>query len=251
MAEDFAEEKDRGILEILRMLRPHRIEGVSKIRLGRPFDGGYIMLNKLDGIEAAYSLGINDDVSWDLDIAARDIPVFQYDPTINSLPQRSNLFSWRKIGIKGRHEPGYGMTTISKIIRANKHSRSTNLIVKCDIERDEWEVFANLEPNVIAQFSQIVVEMHNFERITIKNFAELARAAVSNLTANHRVVHVHGNNYQPMVTVGNVTVPCILEVTLARVDQGKFLLSEEIFPTDIDMPCYPGVPDLYLGEFCY
>jgi hypothetical protein len=73
-------------LSVLRPLRPHRVDGLDKVRLGRFFDGGYVMLDAFDGVLAAYSLGINDDVSWDLDMAARGVPVFQYDHTIEAPP---------------------------------------------------------------------------------------------------------------------------------------------------------------------
>ena len=56
------------------------------IRIGRRNDGGYVMLNEFDGKIAAYSFGICDDVSWDSDIASRNIPCYMYDHTIEALP---------------------------------------------------------------------------------------------------------------------------------------------------------------------
>jgi hypothetical protein len=32
------------------MLRPHRAEGLAKVRLGRLFDGGYVMLDAFEGV---------------------------------------------------------------------------------------------------------------------------------------------------------------------------------------------------------
>ena len=61
----------------------------TKIRLGRNFDGGYVLLDDFADVGAALSLGINDDASWDLDIAQRNIPVQQFDHTIDRGARRS------------------------------------------------------------------------------------------------------------------------------------------------------------------
>ena len=37
------------------------------VRVGRDSDGGYVMVNDFKNIKNAYSCGINDDISWDLD----------------------------------------------------------------------------------------------------------------------------------------------------------------------------------------
>lgn len=44
-------------------MEPYELVGFEKIRVGRNNDGGYVMVDDFDGIEAAYSIGINDDVS--------------------------------------------------------------------------------------------------------------------------------------------------------------------------------------------
>lgn len=93
------------ILSQLRLLRRHRLDGARKVRLGRHFDGGYVMLDLLQGTEAAYSLGINDYVSWDMDVAARGIPTFPYDHTVERLPAEHPLFKWKRIGVGGPSTP--------------------------------------------------------------------------------------------------------------------------------------------------
>jgi hypothetical protein len=70
-----------------------------------------------------------------------------------------------------------------------------------------------------------------------------------NLYASHRVVHIHANNYGGMGVVGGYAVPCVLEVTLARLDISEFEASDETFPTAMDMPCNKDAADIYLGRF--
>jgi hypothetical protein len=80
-------------------------------------------------------------------------------------------------------------------------------------------------------------------------FCDVVRKAFSNLHQSHRVVHVHGNNYAGFGVVGGHPIPVSLELTLARLDLGKFTPSDETFPTRIDMPNNVNAADLYLGRF--
>jgi hypothetical protein len=235
-------------LDILRRLRPHRVEGLEKLRLGRFFDGGYVMLDAFQGVSAAYSLGINDDVSWDLDIAARGVPVMQYDHTIDALPRDHDLFTWRRIGVDAAPNPDASLDTLANMVRQNGHEAAGNLILKCDVEGAEWRVLPTAD---LRAFSQIVIEVHDLYRLAEPAFAETARRCVANLTAAHRVVHVHANNNGQWALIGGLAFPNVLELTLARTDLGRFSVADETFPTQIDMPNHPALPDFYLGRFAF
>jgi hypothetical protein len=72
--------------KIWSLLKPMDVVSGEMIRVGSDFDGGYIMLNKHLDNALAYSLGIGDDVSWDLALARRGTKVFQFDHTIPHFP---------------------------------------------------------------------------------------------------------------------------------------------------------------------
>ena len=251
MEQDVTIEAMHMSLAVLRMLRPHRIVGTRKIRIGNLFDGGYVMLDRFDGLAAAYSLGINDDVSWDLDIAERGIPVFQFDHTIDRLPVEHRLFTWQRKGIAFEADPENLLDTVPNLIRDNGHESCKDLLLKCDIELSEWQVFANMPRHVLSQFHQIVVEFHGLDKLRNMAFAKLAFRAVRNLMRDHRVIHVHGNNFARWTVVGGIPVPNVLEISFARLDQGEFVVSDEVFPTPLDMPCHSKEADLFLGRFAF
>jgi hypothetical protein len=234
-------------LSVVTMLRPHKVAGFSKIRVGRMFDGGYVMLDDFKNISAAYSLGINDDVSWDLDIARRGIPIFQYDHTIENLPASHPLFHWEKKRIDGVADDD--TETIEGIVATNGHQDASDLLLKCDIEGAEWLALRTVPASILTKFRQIVVEMHSFNFLINDSDAENVRATIANLVANHAVVHVHANNHSPWAVVGGMPIPSVLEFTLARRDIGEFSISDEVFPTPIDMPNQRGTADYYLGRF--
>lgn len=233
----------------LRLIRPFDFVGGAKVRLGRPFDGGYVMIDDFEGIEAAYSLGINDDVSWDFDVVQRGIDVYQYDHTIQELPYNHKKFHWRKIGIS--HFSDGEMKSIPDLVVENGHASARNLLLKCDIECAEWEVLYNIPSETMSQFRQIVIEVHNLSWLGNVNHADVARQALVNLTRHHNVIHVHANNYGGFGMVGGLMIPNVIELTLLRKDRGDFVPSSLIFPTELDMPCNREWADIYLGSFVF
>jgi hypothetical protein len=249
MKQDFSVEASHMVRNILGMLRPHLIKGRTKTRVGRQFDGGYVMIDNFDSVDAAYSLGISDDVSWDLEFARRGIEVFQYDHTIDRPPVEHGLCRWLKLGVAGQPDPVQNLDTLANLIERNQHTECKNMLLKCDIDGGEWGVFSNVPNAILEQFSQIVVELHFLDDLHMYSSAAVARDAIANLTTSHKVVHVHGNNFAPCAVVGGVPFPSVLEVTFARHDQGEFTVSDEIFPTRLDMPCNSKSADHFLGRF--
>ncbi|MDR2776538.1 MAG: hypothetical protein LBB17_00620 [Puniceicoccales bacterium] len=64
----------------MKYFAPKDVVDKNLVRIGCDHDGGYIMVDDFGKCDAAYSFGIGNDVSWDLDIAKRGIDVFMYDP---------------------------------------------------------------------------------------------------------------------------------------------------------------------------
>lgn len=234
---------------LLGRLEPMAVEGFSKVRVGRPHDGGYVMLDDFTGVEAAYSFGIHDDVSWDLEIAGRGIDVFQYDHTIGALPENNPRFHWERCGIGASADAALPLTTLLDALVNNGHAQARELILKCDIEDAEWDVFGSTDPECLAQFRQIVVEFHWLQTVVEPSRYHKMLRAVSALTVYHQPIHVHANNYASMAFISGLPVPTVLEVTFVRKDGKAFRRTDETFPTSLDMPNLAGVSDYYLGHF--
>ncbi len=244
---DDKSETQRTALAILKMVEPMQVIGFDKIRVGGDGDGGYVMIDDFGGVDAAYSLGIKDDVRWDLEIAKKGIEVYQYDHTIDALPATHKNFHWFKTGISAK--PAEGYDSLPNLMALNGHAKSRNLLLKCDIEGYEWDMFAAMTPAQLAQFSQIVVEFHGFHELGKSRFAKTVKTAFANLAVNHRLVHVHGNNNTPMAIVGNLPMPVTMEMNFVRLVGKTMVPSQETFPTKLDTPCWPHRADLSLGTF--
>lgn len=113
--------------ELHDLLHLSEAEGFQLLIVGRDNDGGYIMLDDFDG-GIAYSFGVNDDVSWDKDMASRGYDVFMYDHMINALPEENPRFHWSKLGLAGGSTHDDRLKTLEELIALNHHEDERNMI---------------------------------------------------------------------------------------------------------------------------
>lgn len=204
---DDSDRVQHTVLAILKRLEPMRAVERQKIRIGKECDGGYVMLDDFDGITAAYSVGICDEVSWDLYMAERGIEVFQYDHTIDGLPLQHARFHWSKKGLGASVTAD--LETLPRLVEMNGHRGRSDLLLKCDIEGCEWKVLAALPSDCLRQFKQIVLEIHYLERLTEPDFAKLVERAVAVLTADHQAAELAERGLGAQV--GKVTQPKVFD----------------------------------------
>ena len=240
-------------LRLWSLLRPMRATGKPLVRKGQQCDGGYIMLDHGLNNAVGYSLGINQDVSWDFDMAALGCTLFQYDHTIDALPIEHSNFNWKKLGIAAVANVEEDMVTLEDELVANGHAENTNIILKMDIEDAEWDVLSAVSAKSLAQFSQIVMEIHklctsDYEHPTRDVNTMVKRAEIlEKLNRTHQCIHVHANNYGTLGIVGGVLLPDVMEITYVRRADHTFETSECAYPTSLDMPCRKEAPDFFLG----
>jgi uncharacterized protein YoxC len=240
-------EAGERVRSILALLSPVAVPDVAKVRLGRDQDGGYVMLDDFAGIATALSLGIADDISWDLDIAARGVRVLQFDPTVSAPPQAHRLLHFEPLLVAA--DDCVGKISLSSIVLTRAGAPDAPLLLKMDIEGSEWEVFDATDGMMLSRFKQIVCEFHTLDRLGEEEFGNRAEAVFKKLAATHFVYHVHGNNCANFASVGNIVVPQSLEVSFALRSAYRTARNTEVFPTSLDHPNQPGRADLYLGEF--
>ena len=152
------------------LLSTMEVLGYNKIRIGSKADGGYIFLNDLKNIKIAYSFGIASEISFEKELADKNIDIFMYDHTINNLPFGNSKFHWKKIGLCGKNISQNNMNTLPELIKENGHSKEENMILKIDIESYEWEVLQDLPINIMKQFKYIVGEFHLDEKNELKYY---------------------------------------------------------------------------------
>lgn len=245
-AGEFATQEE--IKNILRLLRPYAVNGFCKARFGSSHDGGYIHLDDFRGVDTAFSFGIEQNASWDVDVAKRGVTVYQFDHTVDA-PIAGNprlIFERKKIA------PDAGPESESLLSLINQHDKQNaqpNILLKIDIECGEWAVFDSTPPEMLNRFSQIVGEFHYLQGLSDVHWRRLLARVFKKLSNAYAVVHVHANNYAGFSNVANVIVPNVLEITFANRSIYSFSETDEVFPGPLDIPNDPSHPDIHLGTF--
>ena len=235
--------------ELLRLLKPHRAEGFQKARFGSPYDGGYVMIDDFANIAAAFSFGVGGDVNWDVAVAERGVPVFQFDHTVDGPPLAHPAFRFEKAQIVSK--PTLGGYTIDELVQRYGKGEGS-LILKIDIEADEWAVLDSASAEALSCFAQIMGEFHFLKNALIEpDWYELALRVFRKITAKFALVHVHANNQHGLHNVANLMVPNLVEFTFANRLRYRLSGSGEEFPGQFDAPNNPGLPELLLGQFLY
>lgn len=250
---DLARDLDRfgeDTRRILRRLRPQAARGVAKIRLGKAADGGYNCLDDFAGIDTAFSFGINDDISWDLDAADRGLTIRQFDHTVSDpAPHDPRMIFERK-----RIDPISGPDTqsLGDLIRRHDSRRDRpNLILKMDIEGGEWDVLDATPEDELGRLAWIVCELHYFQGLAQRRHREQVDRCLDKLARRFATVHVHGNVWGGFSSLANVVVPNVIEVTFANRACYDIVGSDELYPSPLDQCCDPEQPDFYLGSFAF
>lgn len=218
------------------------------VRVGRDYDGGYVMADEFNTNPIVYSFGICDDVSWDIDMAHRikntqQKYIYLFDHTIETLPETHPAFIFSQQGIGGK-SPAPGTKSMSDILSENGHGNHHNIILKMDVEGSEWDFLEEVSEKTLKQFTQIVFEFHN---LGSPSNCEAIFAGLDKLNKTHQLVHIHANNYSDILCIGGILLPTTLEATYLRKSDHIFSNSVRIFPTELDRPNAPWKQDPFLG----
>jgi hypothetical protein len=211
----------------------------NKIRLGKNYDGGYIII---DVPNINYNLflsgGINNDISFEKDFIEKfsSTKCYAYDGTIDKLPEEYEKIQFIKKNI--------GDVNNDKITNLHdKIDSHTNIFLKMDIEGGEISWINSLSDRQINKFEQIVIEFHN-------PFSEKEIEVFNKLNKNHYLVHFHGNNSPEtnLVNHKGIEIPIVFECTYLH--KKYFIkvptLNTDIIPSDIDMPNNSTKPDIVI-----
>jgi hypothetical protein len=205
---------------------------MSKLRVGNPAgDGGYVMVDSFRGVTSALSIGIGNNVSWDLDLASRGIQVFQYDHTVSSPPSSHPNFRFQPVGVARNTSEDRRFRSLTTIV--SEIPDAGDLILKMDVEGAEWATLSK-HNSVLKRFSQIVLEVHEpFSGNTVSRLRNLR--TLRKLNKNHRIVHVHANNCGGVACFEGVKIPEVIEITYLRKTGHHFVPARDHFPTIWDI----------------
>lgn len=202
-----------------------------KLRLGRDYDGGYIIV---DVPNAHYDFllagGVETDITFEEAFLEkyRNAKCIAFDGTIERLPQTKFpiMFIKKNIGYTNDAKN----TNLHEII-----NNSSNPFIKMDIEGGEIPWIKSLSDVQMNKFEQIVMEFHfPFSPNEIDVFDKINK--------HHYLVHFHGNNCCGTVKHRGVNIPNVFECTyLHKKYFGDNIpeLNTDIIPGILDMKNTP------------
>lgn len=222
-------------------LTPSPLQNCTFRRYGVAHDGGYLMCENLMGTAtAAYSYGIDGRDDWGCEISRQlRTAVHEYDCFNTTRPacdRGSLLFHEECVGGHARNVEARRYDTLQRQLARNKDS-GKHLIVKMDIEGDEWATLLATPDSVLDLIDQLVIEFHQ------KGRQPLART-VRKLKRHFYVAHFHANNYactdglKPFTSWANEVL--FVNRKIATLDKSG---RSQALPHPLDSPNDPAQPD--------
>src|SRR5579871_3857911 len=247
------------ILEALAGLRPYDVN-VGKKRIGSDGDGGYVLADIIPKSAALLSFGIGDNCDFELEFANRGHSVVMFDPTIAQPPVAHPHFTFHRLALGSRDDPKGGVVTLASALQLGGLQSHPDVVLKCDVEGAEYDAFAAAPQELLGRFSQIVVELHDLDRLGASEQRARLTALTGELNKRFVLFHVHGNNCAAIALVGGasfadhhlagaVPVPVALELSFIRSDLVSARPSRTVYPTALDRPNYHLCPDHLLNFF--
>ena len=251
--------------EFMNEIRP--LVGIQLLRLGRNFDGGYVLPElALRECDSLISLGYGYDSSFErafLKLNKKN-SVDLYDSTINLKSTIQRLFvDLRSLIFRGRGFPvfrskqlleyllvlfnrriNYKVSQIGHIndskclnlIDTLKASAYKKIILKMDIEGSEYESL-DLDLHYLGRFQCLIIEFHDIES-RIDEFLTIT----NNIKKDFTLINTHINNFAPIVNgIPQVIELCFIRNSLIANDSLK---RAESIPHPNDLPCDPSKPEI-------
>lgn len=188
-----------------------------KRRVGRPFDGGYVIANLPGAYDAVISGGVAGDISFEqqlLDALPVGTPCMAFDGTISGLPCMDPRI---------RFVPQNLGAPPHRTLR-EEIGEAWNAFVKIDIEGHEYALVAQWDTKILSRIKQLVIEFHTpadialhptyYQGITSKAIW----STLGTLAQTHTLIHVHPNNVCGTHQMDGCMMPNVFECTYIRSD---------------------------------
>ncbi|MEM7624594.1 MAG: FkbM family methyltransferase [Planctomycetota bacterium] len=242
-----------GAQDLQAMLdRLHPVAGSrALVRLGLPGDGGYLVPDDLEGIEACFSPGVDQISGFEKECADRGMKVFLADHSVDGTPDTHGLFHFTQkyIGVTTNST----FMTLDDWVASSLPDSDGELMLQIDIEGFEYEVFLAASDQLMKRFRIIVAEFHQLDQVWNRPFFGLWSRVFDKLLQTHYCVHNHPNNYYGSLKHRGIEIPFLTEMTFHRRDRVERPTFARTFPHPLDNdntdnPPLPLPPCWYAGD---
>jgi hypothetical protein len=196
------------------MLVPYKATN-RKVRYGPREDAGYVVI---DGVFSSsmplITFGVGDNIDFEIEVGEKHkSSVICYDqepqghfcrqyPVFCSSPIGSEHKLTEQVTYKKLHA---SKENISQIL-----PKEGEYVLKMDIEGAEWDVIRNIPEEAMPRMVMLVVEYHLGQKYRETGSIDELEDVFVKLNKSHKLVHVHGNNYEPFY-INGTRLPSVLE----------------------------------------
>jgi len=214
------------------------------VRLGAPYDGGYLVPDDFENLQACFSPGVADCATFEESLLTKyGIQSHLADYSVDGPPAGFIPKSFQKKYLGPLNDEQH--TTLQDWIHSTEE-HTGDLILQMDIEGGEYLSIIACPEAVLRRFRIIVIEIHDIESWSEPNFFKVVDAFFQKLLKHFIVIHNHPNNCCGIVNLGGFLSPRVFELTLLRRDRAHSLGNCETFPHPLDRPNLMDRPDLLL-----
>ena len=232
-----------------KIFKPYKSTKKNLIRVGPNTDGGYVIDKRvIKKVKTLISCGLNDDWEFEKEFLKinPNCKILAYDHTVNkkfwknrfrkdlisffllkklSLRKILNIFKYidyinffkknnkhyiKKVVLKSKNKKEI---SIKEILKNKK-----NILLKIDIEGDEYKVLKTIKKN-FKEIYLLIIEFHNIH----KNISKIKKFLVK---SKLKLIHIHGNNYSG---TNKNKDPNVIEMTMLNSKKFKILKNKSNF----------------------
>lgn len=222
------------------------------IRLGSKNDGGYVLVEKIFEDSLLVSLGIGDNLDFELDWIKRGGRVVAFDGTISKIPKKflsamnnEKNFIWVKknVCMQGDNE-SLSINKAIDLAREYFPKSDKNSMLKIDIESSEWDAITEISKDNLRIFDQLIVELHNLISLAFSDNQKL-KLSLSKLHDNFELIWVHENNFSPRFMSKSHVMFDVVETTWINKHSEVIIYesNEKAHPAHLNAPNDPKFPN--------
>jgi hypothetical protein len=233
----------RELQSLFLRLKP-QTNGFELLRIGGVGDGGYLVPDDLEGIEACFSAGSDKVMLFESDLAqSYGIKSYILDKIEKKPVELTELQMYRE-GWLGTVTDGENIT-LQDWLRETNHHDSVDLMLQMDIEGAEYPTLLNTSTAVLESFRIIVIEFHGLDYfVNYNDFKSKYLPVFEKLLNGFDVVHFHANNCCGYWRVQDFDFPRVVEITFHRKNRRLKMLEDALTPNVLDMRNVPSRKDI-------
>lgn len=220
------------------------------VRVGDETDGGYFLEKSFLSSKACISFGVGDNVSFERELGNHGIKTYLFDHTVPNLPGSivNSHFYPLKIVPSNNKELNDHEITLENTLNLVPEEYKNGLILKCDIEGDEFEIFNSIEPALLEIFDHIVIEFHQLTSVFEENQSKLILETLKKFRFNHYLLNFNVNNNSRLRIIGNCPFPDVIEATFIKKSKADFIVNNNIIRGQIRTASnLPDIPPIIIN----